>query len=135
MVSVTDFDDPVEQQIWATLRALNDAWTQGHADDLVDYFHPRMVAVTPVDRHRVEGGAACVAGWKGFADRARIQRWQEIDPLINVYGDCAVVAYDFEMAFEIDGQTVELGGRDLFFFVREDGKWWAVADQYSPYPR
>ena len=131
----TRFDDPVQQDVWATLRALNDAWTQGHPDDLVDYFHPRMVAVTPVDRHRRDGGAACVAGWKGFADNARIDTWREIDPVVKVFGDAAVVAYDFEMAFEMGGQRIETGGRDLFFFVRENGRWWAVGDQYSPYPR
>ena len=24
------FDDPVQQEIWATIRALNDAWTKGN---------------------------------------------------------------------------------------------------------
>jgi len=27
-----------------------------------------------------------------------------------------------------------MGGRDMFFFVKEKGRWWAVADQFSPYP-
>ena len=134
-MTATPFDDPVQQEVWTTLRALNDAWTQGHPDDLVEYFQPRMVAVPPVDRHRRDGGAACVAGWKGFAQAATVHYWKEIDPVVNVFGDAAVVAYDFEMAFELGGQRVEMGGRDLFFFVRENGRWWAVGDQYSPYPR
>lgn len=33
------FDDPVQQEIWATIRALNDAWTKGNPDDLANYFH------------------------------------------------------------------------------------------------
>ena len=65
------FADPVHQEVWATLRAVNDAWTQGHPDDLADYFHARMIAVTPVDRLRRDGAAACVAGWKSFADAAQ----------------------------------------------------------------
>lgn len=129
------FDDPVQQEIWDTLRALNDAWTRGNPDDLVNYFHPRMVSVTPVDRHRRDGAAACLAGWKGFAESARIHRWQELDPVVQVYGESAVVAYDFDMTCEMGGQEIRMGGRDLFFFVREGGQWWAVADQYSPYPR
>ena len=134
-MTATPFDDPVQQEVWTTLRALNDAWTQGRPDDLVDYFHPQMIAVTPVDRHRVNVGAACIAGWKGFSDEARIHFWREIDPAITIFGDAAVVAYDFEMAFEMEGRSIEMGGRDLFFFVKENGRWWAVADQYSPYPR
>jgi hypothetical protein len=40
----------------------------------------------------------------------------------------------FDMEYEMGGQTVKMGGRDMFFFVKEDGRWWAVADQFSPYP-
>lgn len=58
----------------------------------------------------------------------------EIDPVIHVYGDSAVVAYDFDMSFDMNDRTIHMGGRDMFFFVKEEGKWWAVADQYSAYP-
>jgi hypothetical protein len=129
------FEDPAKQELWATVRAMNDAWTKGHSDDLTRFFHRDMLAITPTDRHRLDGGAACIAGWKGFSNAAQIHRWEEIDPVIRLYGDSAVVAYDFDMACEMGGQTVELGGRDLFFFVKEDGRWWAVGDQFSPYPR
>jgi len=113
---------------------MNDAWTKGNPDDLSSFFHRDMVAITATDRMRREGGAACIAGWKGFADAARIHRWKEIDPLIHVFGNAAVVAYYFDMSFDMGGQTMDLGGRDMFFFVKEDGKWWAVADQFSSYP-
>ncbi len=93
-----------------------------------------MVAITATDRNRLEGGAACVAGWKRFATLARVQRWEETDPIIRVYGNSAVVAYYFEMSFDMGGQTTQMGGRDLFFFVKEAGRWWAVADQFSSYP-
>lgn len=128
------FDDPTQREIWATLRALNDAWTQGDPAQLVDYFHRDMIAITPVDRQRREGAAACIAGWQGFAESTRIHRWREIDPLIRVFGDSAVVSYYYEIRFEVGGRVLEQDGRDLFFFVRENGRWWAVADQFSGYP-
>jgi Domain of unknown function (DUF4440) len=133
-MTVGGFNDPVQKEIWATLRALNDAWTKGNPDALAQYFHPNMVAITATDRHRIRGGAACTAAWKAFAIAARIHHWKEIDPVIHVYGDAAVVAYDFDMAFEMNGQTTQMSGRDMFFFVKEAGKWWAVADQFSAYP-
>jgi len=128
------FDDPVKQEIWATVRAMNDAWTKGNPDDLGKFFHRDMVAITATDRNRLDGGAACVVGWKGFANAARIHHWTEVDPVIHVYGNSAVVAYYFDMTFEMGGQTIDMGGRDMFFFVKETGRWWAVADQFSPYP-
>ena len=129
-----DFDHPVKNEIWAAVRAMNDAWTKGNPNDLANFFHRDMVAFTPTSRNRLDSGAACVAGWKGFSDAARIHRWEEIDPVINVYGDSAVVTYYFDMSFDLGGQTINLGGRDMFFFVKEGDRWWAVADQYSPYP-
>jgi hypothetical protein len=128
------FDHPVKQAVWDTLRALNDAWTRGNPDDLADYFHERMVAITATDRERLEGRAACVAGWKAFAQAARIHRWEEREPHIELFGDTAIVSYYFDMSFDMGGQAITLGGRDLFTFVRENGRWWAVADQFSSYP-
>ncbi|MDO8789891.1 MAG: nuclear transport factor 2 family protein [Sulfuritalea sp.] len=131
---MVSFADPVKQEIWSTLRAMNDAWTKGDPDDLSKFFHHNMVAITATDRNRLEGGAACIAGWKDFCSAARIHRWEEIDPTIQVYGNSAVVAYYFDMSFEMGGQTINMGGRDMLFFVKESERWWAVADQFSPYP-
>lgn len=128
------FADPIRREIWATVRAMNDAWTKGNPDGLSRFFHRDMVAVTATDRHRLDGGPACIAAWKAFCAASRIHRWEEVDPVIHVHGDAAVVAYDFDMAFETGGQATTMGGRDMFFFVKENGRWWAVADQFSPYP-
>ncbi|MBI3561170.1 MAG: nuclear transport factor 2 family protein [Gammaproteobacteria bacterium] len=76
-----NFEDSVKQEIWATVRAMNDAWTKGNPDDLAKFFHRDMVAITATDRNRLDGGAACIAGWKGFATAARIHRWEEVDPI------------------------------------------------------
>lgn len=128
------FDDSLHREIWQTVRAMNATWTKGDPSELVNYFHRDMVAVTATDRYRREGGAACIAGWKGFAEAAAIYHWEEIDPCIRVYGDAAVVTYYFEIAYAMNGRTIEMRGRNMFFLIRENGRWWAVADQYSPYP-
>lgn len=128
------FNDPIKDEIWTTVVAMNEAWTKGNPDDLMHYFHRDMVAITASDQMRREGGADCIAGWKGFASEARIHYWREINPLIQVYGNAAVVTYYFDMSFDMKGQTINMGGRDMFFFIKENSRWWAVADQYSAYP-
>lgn len=128
------FDDSVKKQVWETLRALNDTWTRGDPADLDQYFHPNMVAITASDRERREGGPACIEGWSGFCRNATMHRWEELDPRIDVYGDTAIVTYYFDMSFTMGGQIIAMGGRDMFVFMREQGRWWAVADQFSPYP-
>lgn len=131
---MTPLTDPVHRDIWATVRAINDAWTRGDPEDLANYFHPDMVAITPSERHRLEGGPACVAAWKAFRSAARIDSWEEHDPAIRVHGDAAVVTYYYRTSFDLGGKTITAAGRDMFFLVRQQGRWWAVADQFSPYP-
>lgn len=45
-----------------------------------------------------------------------------------------MVTYYFDMAFDMGGHMIEIGGRDMFVLVNESGKWLAVADQFSTYP-
>lgn len=89
--------------------------------------HDRICAT---DRLRIEDDANCVAGWKSFAESTTLHRWEETDPINRVYGNAAVVAHYFDM----DGRTIDMGGRDMYFFVKETGREWAVADQFSAYP-
>ena len=128
------FDNPTQQDIWAFIRAMNDAWTKGDPESLTDFFHPEMIAVTPVDRLRHESGAACVAGWSRFAQAVHILSWQEREPLIRVFGDAAVVCYYYDTVFEMNGRRIESSGRDLFYLIRDRGRWLVVADQFSPFP-
>ena len=126
--------DNVQQQVWKTVQDLNDCWTKGDGSNLVRYFHPRMVAIVPTSRERLVGRDACVAGWVGFAKLATILSWKGIDPQIELFGDTAVVTYYFDIHFEMNGRTIHMSGRDMFTFVKENDRWWAVADQYSPNP-
>lgn len=128
------FEDPLQQEIWAFVRAMNDAWTKGDPERLMEFFHPDMIAVTPVDRLRHETGAECVAGWQRFAQAARILSWEEREPLIRVFGNAAVVCYYYETVFEMNGRRIDSSGRDLFYLIRENNRWLAVADQFSPFP-
>lgn len=130
----THFDDPVKQEVWKTLRALNDAWTKGKQGDLSNYFHKGMVAITAMDRERLEGREACLASWSNFSKAAKIHYWRELEPRIQIYGNTAVVTYYYDTLFDMGGQTVNRGGRDMFVFVKEGGDWWVVADHFSPYP-
>ena len=128
---------PTEGRIWATVQAMNRCWTCGdlsELDRLNDYFHDTMVAITPTDKHRLEGRETCVAAWKAFARNANVHYWKESDPKVQVYGNAAVVTYYYDMSFDMGGRTITTGGRDMFTLIHKDGKWWIVADHFSPYP-
>ncbi len=124
----------LENEVWQVVQDMNKTWTTGNPDGLNNFFHRDMVAITATDKLRLEGKDKCVASWKSFSDAAKIRYWKEIDPKVQLYGNTAVVTYYFDMSFDMGGHTINMGGRDMFVMLKEDGKWWAVADQFSPYP-
>ena len=131
-------EQTIKDEVWQTILAMNRTWTVDHdPDKLHDYFHPDMVAITPSDRLRREGREACIAGWKQFAESVRIMWWKESEPLILLFnnGQTAVVTYYWDIEYEIGGKHVHTNGRDLFVMVKEEGRWWAVADQFSSFPK
>lgn len=123
-----------EDEAAAFVKALNETWTKGAAHELDHYFHPHMVAITATDRDILRGRQACLASWETFSRAATIHQWTERDMDVKVHGDTAVVTYYFDMSFDIQVRTIRLGGRDMFVLVKENGRWWAVADQFSPFP-
>jgi ketosteroid isomerase-like protein len=130
-------DDQAKNEAWQFVQNLNSAWTvERDAGKLADFFHERMVAITPMDQLRREGRAACIEGWQQFVNIAKVLAWTETDPKVDLYDDgrCAVVTYYYEMDAEMGGQRMTLPGRDMMTLIKENGRWWAVADQFSPYP-
>jgi hypothetical protein len=125
-----------EKEIWAAIQAMNRLWTiENRPEELRHYFHASMVAITPSDRHRLEGREACVAGWTRFAHMAKTVRWVEKEPQIQVFEEkFAVATYTYEGTFIIGGKETSFQGRDMMTLLKEGGKWWMIADQFSPYP-
>jgi len=129
--------DKTQEQIWKMIQEMNRKWTtENNADELKNYFHKDMVTITPTDLKRIEGGENCVAGWKGFSENAKIHFWKESEPKVQVYGEgkFAIVTYYFDMSFDMNGQTINMKGRDMFSLINENGKWLVVADQFSQFP-
>jgi hypothetical protein len=128
----------IQTEVWDTIQKINELWVkENKAEMLIDYFHEQMVVLNPTDHDRILGGKNCVAAWKYFADNSKIIRWKEKDPIIQVFGDgnFAVVTYYFDMAYEMNGVRYDMEGRDMFSMVKENGRWYAVADQFSPVPK
>mgnify|MGYP000482834772 CR=1 FL=1 len=123
-----------EEEILNFIKAMNKCWTEGNPDDLNNFFHENMVAITPTDKNRLEGKTACVAAWSSFAKNTKIISWAERDHKILMFGDTAIAAYYFDISISMGAQTINMSGRDMFTLIKEKGAWWVVADQFSPFP-
>lgn len=131
-------ESQIKQEVWKAIEELNDLWTkQNKAEELTRFFHKDMVVFNPTENRRLEGRQACVAGWKAFTDMAKIHHWTTSNQDIRLYnnGNAAVVTYYFDMSFTINAQLIKMKGRDMFFMVKEENRWQAVADQFSPLPQ
>lgn len=114
------------QEIRDIVHQLNDAWATGHPDELARFFHEDIVMVPPDFTGRSQGRDACIASYAEFCSQATILGVKIIDPGVEVFGDTAVSTYAYEVAYEMGGERFNDTGRDLFVFVREDGRWQAV---------
>ena len=127
----------IKEEIQETIGAMNRCWTETWDEGRFrEYIHPDAVAIVPTQPGRLEGREAYVAGWRGFAENAKISDWSESGHQVQLYADgkCAVVTYFFTIRFEMCGQVQIMNGRDMFFLVRESNRWLVVADQFSPEP-
>ena len=123
-----------QDEVWREVQALNLAWVRGDVDDLANWFHPNMVAITPSDHDRLLGQEACIESWRRFANAAKIESFMEIDPKVQIFGTTAVVTYYYDISCELDGTPRRLTGRDMFVLVKEDERWWVVANSFSEFP-
>lgn len=127
-------EQATKEEVLGFIKAMNETWTKGDGSGLRNYFHPNMVAITATDQDILYGRDACLASWQGFARSAQIHRWEEIEPQVQLYGDTAIVTYYYDMTFDMNGENFTMGGRDMLVLVKENGRWWAVADQFSGFP-
>ena len=118
-------EDPREQ-ILTLVRQLNDAWASGHPEQLAEFFHKDIVMVHPDFSGRAQGRDVCVASYAEFCSQATIHGVKLGEPGVEVFGNTAVTTYSYELDYEMGGERFKDSGRDLFVFVREDGKWQAV---------
>jgi len=114
------------EEVLAVIRQLNDTWATGHPEQLAEFFHEDIVMVHPDFSGRSQGRDACIASYAEFCSQATIHGVKLGEPGIEVFGDTAVTTYSWEVDYEMGGERFKDSGRDLFVFVREDGKWQAV---------
>jgi ketosteroid isomerase-like protein len=122
-------------EIRGILEKINKAWSKGNPDDLNEYFHEDLVILSPELQRMGEGKEACVQSYKDFMAQAVVHEYRERDYAIDVWGNTAVATYAFEIAYEMNGQTFQESGHDMFVFSRDEEKWlvvWRMVIPLSP---
>lgn len=125
---------PDQRSAWKFVHTLNRVWTEGRPEELKDFFHSEIVAIVPTSRERLVGRDACIEGWTSFVKAATIYSWTETNPMVSVFGDTAIVTYEYQSDVLLGANRMSLTGRDMFTLIRHAESWLAVADQFSAFP-
>lgn len=120
--------DNSKSEVRDIVKKINELWVGGNAEKLGRFFHEEMVIVGPDLRKIVQGRKECVKGYMDFGDQAKVLEYNELDFVINVWGNTAAVDYGFQISYELGGRKYHDDGRDLFIFSRggNESKWLAV---------
>jgi len=82
--------------------------------------------VHPDFTQRTQGRDACVTSYEDFCEQANILDLKLNNPLIDVFDNTAIATYSYEITYEMGGERFNDTGRDVFVFVRENGRWQAA---------
>lgn len=120
------FEAKIQQEIWYIIQDINNSWVRGNLNHLSKYFHEKMVIVSLDFQEQGRGRDVCVESYKSFSKQAIIRDFKEKDPKIFVFGTTVIASYVFQITYEMSGKSFEDAGRDIFVFIREEGKWQAI---------
>jgi uncharacterized protein (TIGR02246 family) len=113
-------------EIWQLVQSMNDTWAKGRPGDLASFFREDIVMVHPDFTQRTQGRDACVTSYEDFCEQANILDLKLNNPLIDVFDNTAIATYSYEITYEMGGERFNDTGRDVFVFVRENGRWQAA---------
>jgi prepilin-type processing-associated H-X9-DG protein len=119
-------DEPRYDAVAETMRRINQAWLDGHVEDLASMVHPEMVMVFPGFAGRMQGREAFLAGFRDFCQNAKVHSFREDDHQVDVAGSVAAVTFRYEMVYERSRQRFRSTGRDLWVFQSHNKAWVAV---------
>ncbi len=124
----------VEGEILQLLKEINETWVKGDPKRLADFFHENMVIVHPDFTTRGEGREVCVQSYLEFCNNAKVLDFKEMNHAVDRYGDTVVATYRFEITYEMNGETYDETGWDLFVLVRREGRWLVAWRTLIPFP-
>lgn len=118
--------DTQHQDVLAVVARINQAWTTGHVADMAECLHEDIVMAGPGFGARESGRQRCVRGYDEFAQRAAIVEFNDRDHQVDIIGDTAVVAYDFELVTVSDNGRHRATGKDLWVLRKGEAGWQAI---------
>jgi ketosteroid isomerase-like protein len=125
-----------EQEVWQTVEAFNRAFSSNDPERYFAFIDEDITVLTPSNPYRIEGIADDREEfeWGLRAGSGKVGYFQELQPLVRVYGSVAVVTYFSRGAYggEQNGKVLFLKETDVL--VKRQAGWKVVHIHVSACP-
>ena len=114
---------PEQAEVWQTITAFNQAFAANDVDTYFSYIDEDLVVIIPSAPYRIEGKAADREEFEYSLSqgKTRIGYFQELQPLVRVFGDTAYVTYHSRGSYGPEGRVIYLKETDIL--VKRVGGW------------
>jgi ketosteroid isomerase-like protein len=114
-----------EREVWSVIEAFNRAFAANDPEHYFTFIDDDIVVLIPSSPYRIEGlkddreefEFSLKAGW------TRIGYFQELQPLVQIFGDTAVVTYYSRGAYGPEGEAKVAYLKETDVLVKKNGKW------------
>lgn len=113
--------------ILAMEKAAMERWAKGDPDGFLEISDPEVVYFDPYTAARLDGLDALRRLYDGLRGKARIDRYEFINPKVELAGDMALLTFNFNLhigAMEMRWNTTEV-------YRRRNGQWRIIHSHWS----
>lgn len=117
-----------KQEVWQAVRAWNTAFEQNDAEGFFRYMHDDVSLFVPSSPYRIEGKVPDRKGYDyGLASgHSRVAFFQEMQPVIEVFGSAALVTYHTRGYYGPQGSEQLVILKETNVLVKEADGWKVV---------
>src|SRR5688572_5564537 len=92
-----------QSEMWALMQRINDAWVRNRPGEMASLLHESITVLPPGGHDPVRGRELVVDSYRDFLVQATVVRFEEYPRAIDLFGDTAIVTYDFELTYGLGG--------------------------------
>jgi len=117
-----------KQEIWAVVKAWNQEFANNNPDAYFKYIHDRLTLFIASCPYRINGKREDRAEFEWSVEKGKttVNFFQTIDPLVQVFGNTAVVTYYTRGSYGEAAVDPIVYLKETDVLVKENGKWQIV---------
>lgn len=127
--------DEIARAIVARERAAYDAWQRKDKNFYSDYLADDSTYFGPMSPYlETDPKTNFLPKFEQYAERFKMLDFQMYSPRVQVYGDTAVLTYNFNATVDVSGRPMHYTGKITSVYVKQGGVWRVVHGHESMNP-